>query len=119
MHRRASDLAYAISEKPRDNIVMLKRTLTLPGRWETANAVANDIADMVRFGLPEDYWSTFPGEVRGLSVSEVSTVASEVVRPSNVVWVIVGDRAKIETGVAELGLAGIQHLDADGNPVGE
>ena len=31
-------------------------TLRLPGRWETARAVMNDIAEIVRFELPEDYW---------------------------------------------------------------
>jgi zinc protease len=33
-----------------------RSTLTLPGRWETAQAVARDIAELVRFDLPDDYW---------------------------------------------------------------
>jgi zinc protease len=94
-----------------------KRTLTLPGRWDTANAVANDIVEMVRFGLAEDYWKTFPGEVRGLAVGDVSSAATNVVRPGNVIWVVVGDRAKIEEGIRELNLGDLALIDADGNLV--
>ena len=38
-----------------------QRTLTLPGRWETNRAVMADIVQMVRFGLPDDYWATYAG----------------------------------------------------------
>jgi len=31
--------------------------------------------------------------------------------------VIVGDRAKIEAGVKELGWGDVKYLDADGNPI--
>jgi len=39
------------------------------------------------------------------------------VNPDNVVWVVVGDRAKIEASVRALGLGELKFLDADGNPV--
>jgi zinc protease len=94
-----------------------KRTLTLPGRWETAGAVAGSISEMVRFGLPEDYWQTYPGKVRSLGLNDVTSAASSVVRPSNVIWVVVGDREKIEDGIRELNLGELRLIDADGNPV--
>jgi len=90
-------------------------TLTLPGRWETAGAVAGSVAEMVRFGLPSDYWRTYAGAVRRLSLEDVSAAAREVVRPGSLVWVIVGDRQQIEAPIRALGLAEIQLLDADGN----
>ena len=43
--------------------------------------------------------------------------AKRVVRPDNLVWVIVGDRAKIEAGVRELNLGELKFLDADGKPI--
>ena len=91
-----------------------KKTLTLPGRWETGAAVAGSLASMVRFGLPDDYWNQYADEVRGLSVSDVNA-ASSVVRPDNLVWVVVGDREKIEAGVRDLNLGPIQLIDSDGN----
>jgi hypothetical protein len=38
--------------------------------------------------------------------------------PDNLVWVIVGDRAKIEAGLRQLNLGEIRVVDADGKPVG-
>jgi zinc protease len=32
------------------------------------------------------------------------------------VWVVAGDRAKIEAGIKELGWGEVKYLDPDGNP---
>jgi zinc protease len=94
-----------------------QKTLTLPGRWETNSAVLNDIVEMVRFGLDENYWDEFPGEVRALTLADIEAQAGAVLQPDRTVWVVVGDRAEIEPGVRELGLGEIRFIDADGNPV--
>ena len=91
------------------------QTLRLPGAWETISAVGDSIGSMVRFSLPDDYFTTYPGKVRALSVGDLSSAAKEVVRPENLVWVIVGDRAKIESGIRDLGWGDVQLLDADGH----
>jgi zinc protease len=39
------------------------------------------------------------------------------VAPDHLVWVIVGDRAKIEQGLRDLNLGEIHLIDTDGNPV--
>ena len=94
-----------------------KHTLTLPGRWETARAVSRSIAEMVRFDLPDDYWADYPGNVRGLQRADVVDAAKRIVQPDNMIWVIVGDREKIEPGIRELNLGELRLIDADGNPV--
>ena len=68
------------------------------------------------FGLPDDYFTTYAAKVRSLSVGEVENAAKEVVHPDQLVWVVVGDRAKVETGIRELGWGEVNLLDADGNP---
>ena len=88
--------------------------MTLPGQWETANAVASSIGDIVRFGLDDRYYETYPAQVRGLNLNQVRE-AAKVVRPDRLVWVVVGDREKIEPGIRELGLGPIYEIDADGN----
>jgi zinc protease len=90
------------------------QTLKLPGAWETAAAVGGSISNVVRFGLPDDYYETYPGKVRSLTVDNVSDVARKVVRPDNLVWVVVGDRSKIETEVRDLGFGRLRFIDADG-----
>jgi zinc protease len=91
-------------------------TLSLPGSWETIGAVGGSIAELVRFGLPDDYFTTFPGKVRALAVDDLLKAGQEVVHPDQLVWVVVGDRAKVESGLRELGWGDLQLLDADGNP---
>jgi len=92
------------------------QTLQLPGRWETDDAVASSIGEIVTFGLPDDYYATYPARVRSLSVDQVEKAAKQVVHPEQLVWVVVGDRSKIESGIRELGWGEVQFLDADGNP---
>jgi zinc protease len=92
-------------------------TLSLPGRWETANAVLRDIGEIVTYGLPDDYWDNYTDNVRNLSLDQIAESADNVIKPDNLVWVVVGDREKIEPRIRELELGEIIHLDTDGNPV--
>jgi len=97
------------------NTAQKNQTLQLPGTWETNEAVANSLDEIVTFGLPDDYFTTYPARVRSLSLSDVDKAAREVVHPDQLVWVVVGDRSKIESGIRELGWGQVQLLDADGN----
>jgi len=93
------------------------QTLELPGRWETMGAVAGSIGEIVRFGLPDDYFTTFPDKVRALSVEDLVKAAQQVVHADQLAWIVVGDRSKIEPGIRELGWGEIHLLDADGKPL--
>jgi zinc protease len=104
--RAATEQEVATSKK--------RSTLTLPGRWETARAVAGDIQDLVRFGLPDDYWQKYAELVEGLDVTEVNAAARMLV-PGQLTWVIVGDLSKIESSIRALDLGVVSVLDADGN----
>jgi zinc protease len=95
-----------------------RSTLTLPGRWETARAVARDIAELVRFDLPDDYWNGYAGLVGGLDVAEVNAVAKRLLAPERMTWVVVGDLEVIEAEVRALGLGEVRIVDVDGNPAG-
>ena len=97
--------------------IQANETLSLPGSRETLNSVGQSIIDLVQFGLPDDYYQTYAGKVRALKTSDVDAAAQEVVHPDNMVWVVVGDRAKIEAGVRELNLGEIQLLDPEGKKI--
>jgi zinc protease len=97
--------------------VKARTTLSLPGRWETGGAVAGSLGEIVRFGLPDDWWSTYSGRVRALEVEDVAAAARNYVLPDNLVWVIVGDLSRIEAEVRALGLGDIEFIDADGRRV--
>ncbi|MDZ7343530.1 MAG: insulinase family protein, partial [candidate division KSB1 bacterium] len=93
------------------------QVLQLPGSWETMASVGGSISDIVRYGLAENYYQTYPDKIRNLKLAEVAAAAKKVVRPDNLVWVVVGDRQKIEAGVRELGFGEIRLIDTEGNPV--
>jgi zinc protease len=97
--------------------VQANETLSLPGSRETINEVGGSIGELVEFGLPDDYYDKYAGRVRALTVAEMEAAAKRVIRPGNLVWVVVGDRAKIEAGVREANLGEVKFLDADGKPI--
>ncbi len=90
-------------------------TLKLPGQWETQSHIAASVAQIVRFGWPDDYFITYPDKVRALTQGEVEHAAQLAVHPGQMVWVVIGDRSKIESGLRELGWGQIQLLDPDGH----
>ena len=94
--------------------IQANETLKLPGSRETLDALGQSIVDLVQFGLPDDYYDTYAGKVRALKISDVNDAAKEVVRADNLIWIVVGDRAKIEAGVRQLNLGEFRLMDTDG-----
>ena len=97
--------------------VQRRRTLSQSGRWETMDAVSSSIRQLVTHGLPDDYFRTYPDQLRALDVADVASAATRVIRPDALTWIVVGDLEQIEAGVRELGLADVYVIDADGNIV--
>jgi zinc protease len=115
------ELRAILADRPvtAEELVRIKanETLSLPGSRETLNEVGFSIIDLVQFGWPDDYYDTMTGKISALTTSDLDAVAKQVVHPDNLVWVVVGDRAKIEAGIRELGFGEIRLIDADGNPL--
>jgi len=99
-----------------EELERVKKTevLSLPGRWETAGAVANALAESVEFGLPDDYWKHYAASVRAVTLADVQRVAMAWLKPAETIYVVVGDRAKIEPGLGRLGFSEIRAINADG-----
>jgi zinc protease len=97
-------------EQARDSLV-----LTLPGRWETSDAVSDTIGEVVRFGFGDDYYQGYAAKVRAVDLEDVSR-AVEIIHPERLVWVVAGDLSKVEPALKRLGLGEIRPLDADGRP---
>ena len=115
------ELVAFLGDKPATdeeiNKVKSKNTLSLPGRWETASAVLRDIGEIVTYDLPDDYWDTYADNVRNISGEQIAEAAAAVIKPDNLIWVVVGDREKIESRIRELELGEITLLDVDGNEI--
>ncbi|MDD4870826.1 MAG: pitrilysin family protein [Kiritimatiellae bacterium] len=94
--------------------VVTNQTLRLPGTWETMGRIAGAMSEIVRFGLPDDYFQTYARKIQAITREDISNAAAKIVHPESMVWVVVGDRAKIEKAVRELNFGEVQFLDADG-----
>jgi zinc protease len=92
-------------------------TLSLPGSRETQDEVGASINDLVQYGLPDDYYETIAGKIRALKTTDLASAAKTIVHPDNLIWVVVGDRSKIEVGVKELNLGELKFLGPDGKPI--
>jgi len=92
-------------------------TDSLPGRWEAAAAVQGSMSQIVTLGLPDDYFNTYASRIRAAGLADSARVAAQIVRPSDMVWVVVGDRAKIEKDIRDLKFGDVIVVDADGKPV--
>ncbi len=94
--------------------IQANEILQLPGSRETLEELGRSIVDIVQFGLPDDYYETYGAKVKALTTGDVNAAAQEIVQPEHLIWIVVGDRAKIETGVKELGLGDFHLMSTDG-----
>jgi zinc protease len=109
-----------VGEKPATDAevqkVIEQNTLSLPGQWETNGRVANSLINMVSYGLADNYYDTYAAKIKSLNKEEIIEVAKRVVKPKNLIWVVVGDKTKIEAGIKTLGYK-VKYIDGDGNVI--
>jgi predicted Zn-dependent peptidase len=86
----------------------------LPGSWETIGQVAGSVEEIVQYNLPDDYYQQYPAKIANMTVQEVRQAAAQAVKPASLVWVVVGEKAKIDDSIKALGLP-VTYMDADGN----
>lgn len=92
-------------------------SLGLTGAWATSAGIANYLMDQQVYGLPDDYYANYPGKVADIRLDAVHREAASLLEGRPLMWIVVGDRAKIEHGIRALDLGDVRVIDADGNPV--
>ncbi len=63
----------------------------------------DSLANVLSFGLPDDYWNRCVDDVEKLTAAELTAAAARLARPEQL-WVVVGDLAKIEEAVRKTGI---------------
>lgn len=96
--------------------IRASNTLSLPGAYETANAVLGQVAGNLRYGRPDDYIVQYKARNDAMTPA-LAQAAAKTIDPAAVTWVVVGDLAKIEQPIRDLKLGEVQAVDADGKPV--
>jgi zinc protease len=57
--------------------------------------------------------------MRSLTEPQLAAAARKFVRPGEVVWIVIGDLKKVESGIRELNLGEVVRLDANGEPIAQ
>jgi zinc protease len=85
-----------------------------PIRYETTAAIANALATLVMFGLPEDYFDTYRDKIRAVTRADVLRVATAHLHPDRLQTVVVGDPAIVRSQLESLGSGPLTVYDAEG-----
>jgi predicted Zn-dependent peptidase len=81
-----------------------------PSDFQSVADLAAKLADLIVYGLPDDTFNTTIPALLAVSAADVARAAQETIDPDNLLVVIVGDRAAIESGVRALKLGDVSVL---------
>ena len=88
--------------------VILSNTRSLPGAFETASSVLGSLTSSARYSRPWNYPTTLTEKYQSLEASDLSAAANEVIHPESLVWLVVGDREKIEADIRALNIGEVE-----------
>ena len=91
--------------------------LAIPGDFETTGQVAGQVEEMLRFGQPFTYWNEYVQNVMKVTRADVQRVARTYLDPSRMTIVVVGDLAKIRTGIESAHLGPVELRDVQGRAI--
>lgn len=88
-------------------------------QFESLARVVGKIGDLWTEGLPMTELQREYDETARVSLEAARAAASKYARPERAILLLVGDRAKVETGLKELDRGEVVLLDAQGRPAGK
>jgi predicted Zn-dependent peptidase len=71
------------------------QVLSLAGEFETSGAVLSAIIRNDTLGRPDDYYAQLPARYRAMTAADLDRAARAAIDPRRLVWVVVGDVAKV------------------------
>ena len=112
------EISGILGERPiaEDELARFKaqQVLRMAGARETLGAVSGYIKDALVLGLPDDYYDLYPSRVEALRPADINDAAKTILDPNKMVWVVVGDRKRIEQDIRSLNIGEVNIIDADG-----
>lgn len=100
---------------PEDEFEKAKNYLALgyADNFESVGQIAGMLADMIFYGLPDDYFNTYVENVLAVKKEDVERVAREYIVPERMLVVVVGDKAVVERGIRNLNLGRVEVLSVE------
>jgi zinc protease len=106
---RDAPLSASELDKARNALV-----LSLPGQFDTNQAIGASLADSFIFDLPLDYYQGLPAQFGAVDAARVHAVARQYLQPDQMIVVAVGAQAVIAPQLAKLKLGTVQVRDTEG-----
>ena len=102
---------------PGGELAAAKEALTgsFPLTIQTAEQIAAAVTNARLLGLAPDYLRTYRTRLAAVTAAQVRAVSRELLRPTSMLVVVVGDASKIRAGLAKL--APVRVITAEGKPV--
>ncbi|MCS6874688.1 MAG: insulinase family protein [Pyrinomonadaceae bacterium] len=90
-----------------------------PQGFETVGQIANQLATLAIYNLPDNYFNEFLQKVKAVTIEDINRVAKKYIQPDKMAILIVGDRKVIEPELKKIQGWGekISYLDTEGNPL--
>ncbi len=85
--------------------------------FESLGQIEDQVANLWADGLPMSALQGDYEQTAKVTREQAQAAAEKYAKPDKAIWLLVGDRVKIEPGVRELNLGEIVLLDAEGKPV--
>jgi len=79
-----------------------------PLRLETTGQVASSIAELLIYHLEDDFFSTYRDRIRAVTAEDIRVASQAVLRPEELVVVVVGDAQRVRKPLEELGVGPVE-----------
>ena len=90
---------------------------SFPSSVQTIQGLMGRLNDVVVYGLPLDYYSTYRERLAAVKPEDISRAAASLLKPDGLTIVAVGDLKTIEAPVRALNLGTVEVWDNDGNKI--
>ena len=87
-----------------------------PSQFESQGQLLHQLSGLVVFGLPDDYFATYIGNLEAVTLEDVHRVAADSIDDGHLALLVVGDRKVIEPRLQELDLP-IVPVDYEGHAI--
>jgi predicted Zn-dependent peptidase len=108
----------ATTDLPKDELEKAKQNMIrqLPSMFDTNASTTAAFADLVTFGLPDNWYAGYAAAVKKVTAKDVKQAAKTIIPSKNFVVSIVGDMSKIKADIDKLGFGDAQMHDLYGVP---
>ncbi|HUS31241.1 MAG TPA: pitrilysin family protein [Kofleriaceae bacterium] len=108
----------AANDLPKDELEKAKQNLirALPAQFDTNAATVASYADLLTYGLPDNWYASYATNIKKVNAAQVKAAAKTLIPSKSFVVSIVGDLSKIKADIDKLGFGDALMHDLYGQP---